>query len=166
MNLQRVFLCGALSCGLFSCLFVVPAVYGQVRPRVVEAVDDARRVTISGNVHPLARAEFDRGAVGDAQPINRILLLLKRSEEQEAALLDLLQKQQDKSTPNFHQWLTPEQFGAQFGVADTDIQAVTDWLTRQGFSINKIYSGKTVIEFSGTAAQVQRALAPRFTTSR
>jgi subtilase family serine protease len=128
-----------------------------VRPRVVEAVDDARRITLSGNVHPLARVEFDRGAVAESQPMNRILLLLKRSNEQEAALQDALAKQQDKSSPSFHQWLTPEQFGAQFGPADADIQAVTDWLTRQGFTVGKIYSGKTVIEFSGTAGQVQRA---------
>jgi subtilase family serine protease len=128
-----------------------------VRPRVVEAVDDARRTTLNANVHPLARAEFDRGAVAESQPMNRILLLLKRSDEQEAALQDMLAKQQDKSSAIFHQWLTPEQFGAQFGPADADIQAVTDWLTRQGFSIGKIYSGKTVIEFSGTAGQVQRA---------
>jgi len=158
MNLLRVFLLrGSLFCGFFVCLLLVPLVDGQVRPRVVEAVDEARRVTLVGNVHPLARPEFDRGAVADAQPINRILLLLKRSDEQEAALQDLLQKQQDKSTPNFHQWLTPEQFGAQFGVADADIQVVTDWLTRQGFSIGMVYSGKTVIEFTGTAAQVQQA---------
>jgi hypothetical protein len=157
MNLQRVFLRGTLFCGLFLCLFHVPTVNGQARPRVVEAVDGTRRVTLRGNVHPLARAEFDRGAVEGTQPMKRILLLLKRSDEQEAALKDLLEKQQDKSTPNFHQWLTPEQFGAQFGIADADIQAVTDWLTRQGFSIGKIYSSKTVIEFSGTAVQVQQA---------
>ena len=156
MNLQRVFLHGTLFCGLFLCLFHVPTVNGQARPRVAEAVDGARRVTLRGNVHPLARAEYDRGAVAGTEPLKRILLLLKRSDQQEAALEDLLEKQQDKSTPNFHQWLTPEQFGAQFGVADADIQVLTDWLTRQGFSIGKIYSSKTVIEFSGTAAQVQQ----------
>ncbi|HXH68197.1 MAG TPA: Ig-like domain repeat protein [Candidatus Limnocylindrales bacterium] len=128
-----------------------------MRPRVSEAVDDARRITLKGNVHPLARAEFDRGAVGESQPMKRILLMLKRSDEQEAALQDTLEKLQDKSSPSFHQWLTPEQFGARFGPADEDIQAVTDWLTRQGFSVEKVYSGRTVIEFSGTAGQVQRA---------
>jgi len=94
----------------------------------VEAVDDARRITLSGNVHPLARAESERGAVAESQPMSRILLLLRRSDEQEAALQDTLAKQQDKGSPTFHQWLTPEQFGAQFGPADADIQAVTDWL--------------------------------------
>src|SRR5579859_605921 len=158
MSLQQVVRPSSLLLGIFLCQIQFQTAMGQVRPRVVEAVDDARRTTLRGNVHPLARAEFDRGAVADSQPMNRILLLLKRSDDQEAALQDMLAKQQDKSSTNFHQWLTPEQFGAQFGPADADIQAVTDWLTRQGFIIGKIYSGKTVIEFSGTAGQVQRAL--------
>jgi hypothetical protein len=157
MNLQRVVLRGLLVFGIGLCQIHVQTATGQVRPRVMEAVDDARRITLSGNVHPLARAEFDRGAAAESQPMGRILLLLKRSNEQEAALQDTLAKQLDKSSPSFHQWLTPEQFGAQFGPADADIQAVTDWLTRQGFTIGKIYSGKTVIEFSGIAGQVQRA---------
>ncbi|HEV3420818.1 MAG TPA: Ig-like domain repeat protein [Candidatus Acidoferrum sp.] len=157
MSHQPVVLRGLLVFGIFLCQIHVQTAMGQVRPRVLEAVDDTRRIALSGNVHPLARAEFDRGAVAESQPMNRILLLLKRSDEQEAALQDALAKQQDKSSSSFHQWLTPEQFGAQFGPADADIQAVTDWLTGQGFSIGKIYSGKTVIEFSGTAGQVQRA---------
>ena len=157
MRLQRVVLRSSLLFGIFVCQIHLQMVMGQVRPRVVEAVDDARRTVLIGNVHPLARAEFDRGGVAESLPMNRILLLLKRSDEQEAALRDALAKQQDKSSPNFHQWLTPEQFGAQFGPADADIQAVTDWLARQGFSIGKVYSGKTVIEFSGTAGQVQQA---------
>src|SRR5579859_2240323 len=157
MSLQQVVRPSSLLLGIFLCQIQFQTAMGQVRPRVVEAVDDARRTTLRGNVHPLARAEFDRGAVADSQPMNRILLLLKRSDDQEAALQDMLAKQQDKSSTNFHQWLTPEQFGAQFGPADADIQAVTDWLTRQGFSIGKIYSGKTLIEFSGSAGQVRQA---------
>ena len=89
--------------------------------------------------------------------MTRMLLLLKRSDEQEAALQDYLEKQQDKSSPNYHQWLTPQEFGAQYGPADADIQSVTQWLSGQGFTIEKVYSGKTVIEFSGTAAQVRAA---------
>src|SRR6202166_4214958 len=157
MSLQRVVRPSSLLLGIFLCQIYFQTAMGQVRPRVVEAADDAQRTTLSGNVHPLAGREFDRGAGAESQPMNRILLLLKRSDEQEAALQDTLAKQQDKSSASFHQWLTPEQFGAQFGPADADIQAVTDWLTRQGFSIGRIYSGKTVIEFSGTAGQVQQA---------
>ena len=60
--------------------------------------------------------------------MERMLLVLKRSPEQESALQKLLDDQQDKSSPNYHKWLTPEDFGKQFGPADSDLQAVTTWL--------------------------------------
>ena len=79
-----------LSSGLLfvsSLLILNPvSAQGQALPHVVEAVDNAKRVTLPGNVHPLARAEFDRGAAPDALPMTRMLILLKRSDEQETAL--------------------------------------------------------------------------------
>ena len=141
---------------LFSLILMdTTAALAQVRPRIVEPVENSRRVTLTGNVHPLARAEFDRGAAVDAQPMNRILLLLRRSDEQEAALRNYLEQQQEKGSPNFHQWLTPDEFGLQYGPADSDLQAVTDWLASQGFSVGRVYGGRTVIEFSGTAGQLR-----------
>ncbi len=129
----------------------------QVRSRVVAEVNDARTVQTKGNIHPLARAEFDRGTVADSQPMTRMLLLLQRSPEQEAALQQLLEAQQMKGTSSYHAWLTPQQFGAQFGPSDADLQKVTDWLTRQGFQISKVSNGRTTIEFSGDVAQVRNA---------
>ncbi len=128
-----------------------------VPARVVEAVDDARTVTLQGNVHPLARSEFDQGAVSDAQPATRMLLLLKRSPDQEASLRQLLDQQQDKTSSNYHAWLTPAQFGTQFGPADADIQAVTGWLQSHGFQNVKVGAGRTTIEFSGNVGQVRNA---------
>jgi hypothetical protein len=89
--------------------------------------------------------------------MERMLLLLKRSPEQETALLKLLDDQQDKSSPDFQQWLTPEQFGQQFGPADSDIHAVTSWLHAHGFEVGQVSKGRSLIEFSGTAAQVKDA---------
>src|SRR5450432_125236 len=127
------------------------------RSRVVDAVNDAQTVRTGGNVHPMARPEFDRGPVADSQPMNRMLLLLQRSTEQETALQQLMGAQQTKSSGNFRTWLTPEQFGTQFGPSDGDMLAVTDWLTRQGFQIAKVGAGRNVIEFSGNVAQVRSA---------
>jgi subtilase family serine protease len=142
----------------FTLILLSPGtIFGQVRPRVVQLVDNEQRVTLKGNVHPLAKAPNDRGAVSDAQPVGRILLLLKRSDEQQAALSSFMEQQQDKSSPNYHHWLAPAEFGAQYGVADEDIQAVTQWLTQQGFQVNQVYSSKMEIEFSGSAAQVRSA---------
>ncbi len=130
----------------------------EARARVTQAVDLQKLVTLRGNTHPLARAAYDRGAAPDDLPAPRMLLVLQRSPEQEAALRKLLDEQQIKSSPNYHKWLAPEEFGQQFGPADTDIQAVTDWLAGQGFQVKRVAAGRTVIEFSGTAGLVRQAL--------
>jgi uncharacterized membrane protein len=141
---------GAATAQSFTQQKFVPA-------RVTEAVDDAKTVTLKGNVHPLARAEFDQGAVSDAMPATRMLLLLQRSPAQEASLRQLLDQQQDKSSPNYHAWLTPQQFATQFGPADADIQAITGWLQSHGFQNVRVGAGRTTIEFSGNAGQVRSA---------
>src|SRR5271163_925062 len=82
------------------------------RSRILQPVDDARVTTLSGNTHPLARSEFDQGALADSAPLNHIVLLLQRSSEQETALQQFIDQQQDKSSSAFHQWLTPEAFGS------------------------------------------------------
>jgi hypothetical protein len=129
----------------------------RVPARITQVVDEGNLVMLHGNVHRLARAEFDRGAVADSQRANRMVLLLQRSQEQETALRQLLDEQQSKASKNYHAWLTPDQFGKQFGPADTDIQAVTDWLTSRGFTGIKVGAGRTTIEFSGSVGQVRSA---------
>ena len=90
--------------------------------------------------------------------MDRMLLVLKRSQEQEVELRKLLDDQQDKASPRYRKWLTPEQFGQQFGLAESDLQKITAWLQVQGFHDVHVSKGRNIIEFSGTAAQVQDAL--------
>jgi subtilase family serine protease len=125
--------------------------------RITQPIDDTAVVKLRGNVHPLARAEFDRGAVADSVPMNRMLLVLERSPEQEAALEKLLTAQQIKGSPNFHHWLTPEEFAKQFGPADADVQKITQWLGAEGFSGIRVARGRTAIEFSGNVGQVRNS---------
>jgi Pro-kumamolisin, activation domain/Bacterial Ig-like domain (group 3) len=125
--------------------------------RITEAIEAAKLAPTGGIVHSQARPEFDRGLVADSQQLTHIMLLLRRSPGQEAALLDLMNEQQTKNSPNYHAWLTPAQFGQQFGVADADIQKVTAWLSQQGFADIKVTPSKTLIEFSGTAGMVRNA---------
>jgi hypothetical protein len=140
---------------------MLPGLAGAQAPvrarRITAPVNDSNLMILRGNTHPLAQPRNDQGAVGDAQPIRRILLMLQRGPEQEKALKQLMDEQQSSSSPNYHHWLTPQQFGQQFGPADADLQAVTDWLNSHGFQIAKISNGRTLIEFSGNAGQVRRA---------
>src|SRR3984957_8360502 len=141
---------------LFS--YVIPiAAWTQTIPtpsRIVEPVNESVLVTLRGNTHPLAQPQFDQGAAPPNLPMARMLLVLKRSDAQEAALEALLDAQQDPNSSSYHQWLTPDQFGQQFGPSDQDMQTVAAWLQSHGFQVNRISRGRSAIEFSGTAAQV------------
>jgi hypothetical protein len=159
MKIRMKAMCAILG-PLAIALCGVSPVAAQTHPvpsRVTAEVDDTRTVQLKGNVHPLARPEFDRGAVADSQPMTRMLLTLQRSAEQETALRQLMDAQQTKGSASYHAWLTPAQFGTQFGPSDADVQAVTDWLTRQGFQVAKVAAGRGAIEFNGTVAQVRNA---------
>ena len=141
-----------------SVLILCGTSLAQQAPALVTApVDNSIRTTLSNNVHPLARSQYDQGEVPDAMALQRMLLVLKRSDQQEAALLHLIENQQNKKSPLYHQWVTPELFGKQFGIADSDLSAVIAWLQASGFAVDQISNGRTVIEFDGTAGLVKKA---------
>lgn len=125
-------------------------------PLISRPVDETQLTVLKGNTHRLARTEFDLGTAPATLPMQRMLLVLKRSPQQEAALRKLLDDQQDKASPNYHKWLTPTQFGRQFGPTDSDIQTIASWLQSHGFQVGTT-KGRTLLEFSGSASQVQEA---------
>jgi len=126
------------------------------RPLITEVVDESKLTVLTGNTHPLAQPQFDLGTAPATLPMERMLLVLKRSDAQDYALRKLLDDQQDKNSPNYHQWLTPEKFGEQFGPTDADMRTITSWLQSHGFQVGTT-KGRTVLEFSGSASQVQEA---------
>ncbi|MGD0793865.1 MAG: Ig-like domain repeat protein [Terriglobales bacterium] len=125
--------------------------------RLTQPYDSARRVTLKGNVHPLAQSRYDQGAVPDSFPAERMLLLLQRSPAREAALRQFIQSAHRLGSPSYHKWLKPEQFGKLYGPDDSDIATVTAWLQSHGFSVARVSKGKTAIEFSGNAGQLREA---------
>ncbi|MGB6476713.1 MAG: protease pro-enzyme activation domain-containing protein [Candidatus Sulfotelmatobacter sp.] len=153
----------ACAIALFSCAYSLAQTAGAAapdtagpRPLITQPVDESRLTILKGNTHPLARPVYNMGKAPADLPMERMLLVLKRSPEQETALRKLLDDQQDKASPNFHKWLTPQQYGKQFGLADSDLQTITGWLQSHGFQVGST-KGRTVVEFSGNAGQVQEA---------
>ena len=152
----------AIQCTALLTLLSIPALQAiaqtnDAQPRITQAVDETKLTLLKGNTYPLARPEYDRGAAPASQAMETMMLGLKRSPAQEAALEKLMVEQLDKSSPNFHKWLTPVQFGKQFGPSDQDIQIVTSWLQSHGFQSVEVSNGRTVIEFDGNVGQVQAA---------
>src|SRR5260370_499930 len=110
-----------------------PALSAAPHPLITQPVDEVQLTVLRGKTHRLACPEFDLGTAPATLPMNRMLLVLKRSSEQESALRKLLDDQQDKSSANYHKWLTPEDYGKQFGPTDADLQTITAWLQSHGF---------------------------------
>lgn len=128
-----------------------------VPSRVVEHVDDARLARLTGNVHPLAQKQFDKGLVDPDKLLQRMVLVLKRSPEQEAALAAFNERQYQPNSPDFHHWLHADEFGKLYGPNDSDLGEVTNWLRNHGFEVGTVGKGRVWLEFSGTVKQVQDA---------
>ena len=146
--------------GIFAAavLFSLPALaIGQATPQITQRVDASVRTQLAGTVHPLANAQNDRGRADASLAMKDMILTLHASATQKAQLKQLADDLHNANSASYHQWLTPAQFGAQYGPADEDVKAASDWLTANGFKIEEVSAAKTWIRFSGVAQQVERA---------
>ncbi len=113
------------------------------------------------NIPAFARPEsnlaVDLGPVAPQSQLGRMVLLLRPTPTQQSALENLLAAQQSPRSPLYHRWLTPAQFGAEFGPSVADLARVMGWLRGQGFTVEEIPAGRQIVLFSGTAAQVEEA---------
>ncbi|MBI4909360.1 MAG: Ig-like domain repeat protein [Acidobacteria bacterium] len=125
--------------------------------RVVDRVDPNRTISVRGHVHAAAAAQFDQGEADAAMPIEYATILMKPARGLEQLLAD----QQNPASPNFHKWLTPEQFAGRFGVSDSDMNKVTAWLRSQGLRVDDVARGRLWVTFSGTTGEINRAFKTR-----
>jgi hypothetical protein len=152
---------------LFALLFVAggvqaqtPALAGaQAQSRILSSIKNEERTTVTGSTSPLVQASVDDGRMTGGQNLGRMLLMLSPSAEQEQQAADLIAALHDSSSPSYHKWLTPAQFGAQFGVAGEDATTVQQWLQTQGLTVHEISQSRRFIVFSGTVGQVEQAFA-------
>ncbi len=127
------------------------------RPLITQPVDVSRLITLTGNKRPEANARNDRGPVPDNLPMEHMLLQLRRPAERERALEQFIEQLHDRSSPNFHHWLSAQELGQRYGLAHRDLDAITRWLKAYGFAVNRTYPAGVTIDFSGTAGQVREA---------
>jgi subtilase family serine protease len=150
-------------CGAAAASLLLAATLGAQTPvaRIQAQIDSSQLSVIPGSQHALAGIATDLGPMTSSARINGITLRFKRSVAQEAALDALIQAQQNPASPLYHRWLTPDQFAARFGTAQSDIDKVENWLEQQGFTVDSVNRSRTAIRFSGTVSQVESAFATR-----
>ena len=136
-------------------VFAVTALAQQ--SRIAGPVDNLQRITLHGHVHPRTLIGTDEGRVSPSLEMDNLSVTLAPSAAQQTDLNQLLASQQNPGSPNYHQWLTPEQFAERFGASAAGIQTVSAWLQSQGFVISAVARGRNSIAFNGTAAQAESA---------
>ena len=143
---------------LFSAI-PSPAQQTQAQPqaRLAAPIANTARATLAGSQPPRARLAQDVGAVDSSMPLQSITMYFSRSTQQQADLDALIAAQQAPGSPQYHQWLTPAQFGARFGLADADIAKTQEWLQSEGFTVTGVSPSRNSITFSGTASKVASA---------
>jgi subtilase family serine protease len=145
---------------LGASLCVAGAVAARAAPPVatvmVSQVDDATVAALPGDRPGALKVVSDMGTLPAAAELPEIRLELKRPAALQAALDQLVQQQQNKASPEYHHWLTPAELRA-YGPAQADIDQVTEWLVRQGLTVNSVARSGMEIDFGGSAAAVGRA---------
>ena len=143
---------------LGACVFAASAFAAQApAPRISDQVNTSNLAPLQGTLRSFAQPQFDAGRMPSDARLTGITIAFNRTPAQQAALDQLILDQQNPASPLYHQWLTPEQFAARFGMAQADIDKVTQWLEQQGFSIDSIGRSGTMIHFSGTVNQIELA---------
>src|SRR6201997_3114073 len=140
---------------LLMASFLSTASYAAVADRITREIDPSQTVAVRGNVHGLARPDSDLGRADAAKMLHGVTLVFRPSAAQQQDLDNLLAQQQDRSSPNYHKWLTPAQFADRFGMTVADIQRVSAWLQSQGFAVTEVSNSRNEISFDGTVSQVE-----------
>lgn len=128
-----------------------------VPDRVTRAIDSNQTVPLTRSVHPKAQALYDQGTVAPDMQLGYVTLMMSPSPSQQRAIDQLLTEQQDPASPNYHRWLTPEQYAARFGLSQNDLNRITTWLKAQGFTVLSVPRGRNSIVISGMAYQFESA---------
>jgi hypothetical protein len=149
------------ACGFVAaCTVAAAAAFAhQAAPRITAEISSSTMTPLKGSLHPLAQAQFDAGRLAANTKLDGITVVFNRSAAQQASLDALIAAQQNPSSPLYHQWLTPDQFAARFGMSDSDRDKVQSWLQQQGFVIESVARSKNAIRFSGTVQQVEAAFS-------
>ncbi len=151
---DRLRVCGWIA----ACVLTTTAMAAQTpAARIRSEINNVAVTPLKASQQQLGSIQFDAGRMPSDARLTGMSIVFNRSAAQEADLQSLIAAQQDPHSPQYHQWLSPEQYGARFGMAQADLDKVQTWLQQQGFSIDSVARGRNMIRFSGTAGQVEQA---------
>jgi subtilase family serine protease len=152
MNLQSAFILvvgGMLGWQADAQIYDTNGVSGQPL-----AAGAAPREKLRSHHVPAAVARLVHiGSLPGSQRLRLAIGLPLRNEQE----LDvLLQQLYDPASPNYHRYLTPEQFTARFGPSENDYQSLKDFAKSNGLTVTFTHPNRVVLDVEGTVADIQK----------
>ena len=116
----------------------------------------APRQKLSGqHVLPAVARMAPAGSLPGSQRLKLAIGLPLRNQPELDAFLQQLY---DPASPNYHRYLTPEEFTARFGPTENDYQALKDFAKSNGLTVTVTHPNRVVLDVEGTVADIQKTL--------
>src|SRR5665213_1427030 len=94
------------------------------------------------------------GQLEAEHPMHLVISLPLRNED---TLDTLIQQIYDPQSPNFHRYLTSQQFTDSFGPSQQDYDAVVAWAKSKGLQVTATTSNRRLVEVDAPAGTINRA---------
>lgn len=88
---------------------------------------------------------------------NRLRLVIGLPFRNPEALTNLLEQLYDPGSPQFRQWLTPEEFNSEFGPTKADYAKVIHFAQAHGLTVTGTHSNRVLLDVIGPVGAVERA---------
>ncbi|HEX3896033.1 MAG TPA: S53 family peptidase [Rudaea sp.] len=113
---------------------------------------------MTGSHVPAAVATGQAPRLGMLPAERRLQLSLNLPVRNQDQLDELLQQLYDPSSPNFHHYLSVEEYTARFGPTQADYDEVVSWAKANGFNVTETAPNRRLVNVEGSVATINRAL--------
>ena len=120
---------------------------------IARAKQNSPFVLTSQSVPLVSRAHMV-GPAGAQQQLNLSVGLQLRNQSD---LANLLSNLNNPRSSRYHQYLTPQEFAAQFGPTSDQVQQVKNYLQQQGLTVTSVAPNGLLIDATSTVAQAESA---------
>ena len=114
------------------------------------------QVTLPNHVHEKV-ANGTAIVMSPYDPTQKLRLALALQPPHMAEEEEFLAELETKGSPNFHKFLTPEEWNARFAPSVEDEQKVVDWATSQGLTVTNRFANRLLVDVEAPVGVIQKA---------